>query len=57
MPPLVEVRQPSHVSLTVDDTCVCVCSVVLGDVLASGAVGTVYRGTVKGVERAVKLIL
>ena len=34
-----------------------VCSVVLGNVLASGTVGTVYQGTVKGVERAIKLIL
>ena len=33
------------------------CSVVLGDVLASGAVGTVYLGTVRGVERAIKVIL
>ena len=33
-----------------------VCSVVLGDVLASGTAGTVYTGTVAGQERAVKVI-
>ena len=35
----------------------CVCSVVLGDEIASGAVGTVYLGTVRGEERAIKVIL
>ena len=34
----------------------CVCSVVLGDEIASGAVGTVYLGTVRGEERAIKVI-
>ena len=33
-----------------------VCRVQLGEVVAAGAVGTVYRGTVEGVERAIKVI-
>ena len=36
---------------------VCVCSVVLGEKVAAGAVGTVYLGTVRGVEKAIKVIL